>query len=290
MLSKVKLDDFYLYSIDNGTFKLDGGAMFGVVPKTLWSKQIKSDDLNRITMAMRSLLVVSKRTKKIYLIDTGVGTKFNEKLTKIYGLDLATNNLDSSLSAHGFSKNDITDIIFTHLHFDHCGGISKLNKNGEPELEFKNANIWVTKSHWETANTPNAREKASFFRENLEPIRDSGRLKLIDEGHEYETGLGHIIVDGHTLGQQLPLITSGSTSILFAADLLPTFAHIPTPWVMGYDMYPTSTLLEKQSILTDCYKKNILLYMQHDAQNEVISVKPKEKYYSLANTITLNDL
>lgn len=290
MLNKAYLDDFSLFTLENGRFKLDGGAMFGVVPKTLWSKQIQPDDLNRIDMAMRSLLIVSRQTDRVYLIDTGVGRKFNEKYTEIYGLDFHHSDMETSLAVQGFKKEDITDIIFTHLHFDHCGGISSINEEGEPELEFPNADIWVTEKQWETANNPNAREKASFFKENLGPIKNSGLLQLIEEGHEYEPGLTHIIVDGHSLGQQLPLITTRKTKILFAGDLVPTFAHIPTPWVMGYDMYPTKTLKEKEVILADCHEKGIFLYMQHDASNEIISLAKKGNYFTMGESLTLNEL
>lgn len=289
MLSKAHLDKFSLYTIENGRFKLDGGAMFGVVPKTLWSKQIPPDDLNRIDMAMRSLLIASKKTGRVYLIDTGIGRKFNEKYTKIYGLDFNHSDMDRSLAVQGFKKSDITDIIFTHLHFDHSGGISTINEEGEPELEFPNANIWVTNKQWETANQPNAREKASFFKENLDPIRNSGHLQLIDEGHEYEPGLTHVVVNGHSLGQQLPFITTNKGNILFAGDLVPTFAHLPTPWLMGYDMYPTKTLQEKDAILTDCYKKDIFLYMQHDSIHEIISLEKKGNYFVKGNSLSLND-
>lgn len=290
MLSKAQLNDFSLYTIDNGRFKLDGGAMFGVVPKTLWSRQILPDELNRITMAMRSLLIVSRNTDRIYLIDTGVGYKFDEKYSNIYGLDFSQNNMESSLSEQGFRKEDITDIIFTHLHFDHCGGISAFDEAGKPKLEFPNADIWVTRRQWETANNPNAREKASFFRENLEPINNSGRLQLIDEGHEFEPGLTHMIVNGHSLGQQLPLLTSGNTKLLFAGDLIPTFAHIPTPWVMGYDMYPVDTLKEKETILSDCYNQGILLYMQHDASNEIVKLEKKGNYFTTGSSFSLTEI
>ncbi|MEX2641005.1 MAG: MBL fold metallo-hydrolase [Balneolales bacterium] len=290
MLSKTQLDHFTLFTIENGRFRLDGGAMFGVVPKTLWSAKIPSDDLNRIDMAMRSLLIVSENSGRVYLIDTGAGHKFDEKMSNIYGLDYNHSDMDASLASHGFKKEDITDIIFTHLHFDHCGGISRLNEQGEPELEFPDTDIWVTARQWETANNPNAREKASFFRENLDPIQKSGRLHLIDEGHEFEPGLGHLIVNGHTLGQQLPLLNTGTTKLLFAADLLPTFAHIPTPWVMGYDMYPVDTLKEKEVILGRCYESGIHLYMQHDANHEIITLKKKGAYFAMNESCSLENI
>lgn len=282
-------ENFSLYTIDAGRFKLDGGAMFGVVPKTLWSKQIPADDKNRIHMALRCLLIQSHQTGSLYLVDTGIGNKFDEKFEKIYGLDTSEFNLDDSLAYHGFSKDDITDIIFTHLHFDHCGGTTDLD-NGTSRLVFPRANLWVTETQWKTATNPNMREKASFLKENLEPLAESENLKLIKEGHEFEPGLSHRIVNGHSLGQQLPYLTLGDTHLMYAGDLFPTFAHIPVPWVMGYDMRPIYTLDEKVEILPECESKPIYLFMEHDAQQEVITVKKDGKNFSMDKGLSLNDL
>ena len=216
-MSKSKFGAFNLYTIETGDFKLDGGAMFGVVPKTLWSRGIEADEKNRITMTMRCLLVESTKTGKLYLIDNGAGTKFNDKMMAIYDIDYSTKSLKKSLAHHGFSADQITDIIFTHLHFDHCGGTTYYSDSGEIEHTFKNAT-------------------------NINPIRSSERLNLVPDGHQYEDGLSTIIVNGHTIGQQLPLINDGQKSLLYSADLIPTHVHVPLPWVMGYDMYPTETL------------------------------------------------
>lgn len=288
-LSSKHYDSFSLYTIDAGRFKLDGGAMFGVVPKTLWSKQIPADEKNRIHMALRCLLIQSHSTGRKYLIDTGIGNKFDEKMSRIYGVDTSEFNLDDSLDYHGFSRDDITDIIFTHLHFDHCGGTTDWNGE-QSEIIFPNADLWVTKTHWETATKPNTREKASFLKENIEPLAQSDKLQLIDEGHEFEPGLTHRIVNGHTLGQQLPYLTVGTTHLMFAGDLVPTFAHIPVPWVMGYDMRPIYTLEEKAQILPECESTPIYLFMEHDAHEEVITVRKEGKNFTMDKGLTLGDL
>lgn len=289
-LSSVTLGDYELYTIEHGRFKLDGGAMFGVVPKNLWSRKIPADENNCIGMAMKSLLISSRKSGRVYITDLGVGHKFDKKMSEIYGIDFKKGDLKKSLNYHGFKKSDITDIIFTHLHFDHCGEISSFDRSGNAKLNFPDANIWVTKRQWETANNPNAREKASFFRENLEPISSSHNLNLIDDEYEYEPGLTNLIVNGHTLGQQLPVIKASGKTVVFAADLLPTFAHVPLPWVMGYDMYPATTLEEKQRILTQAAEEGWYFYLQHDADNELITIKKDGNKFSVDQTLDLSAL
>lgn len=289
-LSKTTFGHFNLYTIDTGDFKLDGGAMFGVVPKTLWSRGIPADDKNRITMTVRCLLIESTKTGRIYLVDNGVGTKFNEKMMDIYQIDYSEKSLQMSLEHHGFSADQITDIIFTHLHFDHCGGTSYYSESGELEHTFKNATYHVNERHWQTATNPNAREKASFLPDNINPIKSSERLNLVPDDHQYEEGLGTVIVNGHTIGQQLPLISDGNRNMLFAADLLPTHVHVPLAWVMGYDMYPTKTLKEKKAILERATQENWLIYLEHDHQKEIITLESDGKRVSVKNSHTLNDL
>lgn len=269
---------------------LDGGAMFGVVPKTLWSKKIPADDKNRIPMAMRCLLIKSKITDKIYLIDNGSGTKFNEKMTAIYGIDYDHSNLENSLQSCGIDPSEVTDIIYSHLHFDHCGGTTYYDQNRNLKHFFPNAEYHVNRRHWETATHPNAREKASFFDENIEPIRRSGRLNLVDDYHTFEENLTTIPMDGHTIGQQLPVIKSGSKIIVYAADLLPTFAHLPLPWVMGYDMAPVQTLEEKEKFLNEAVEKSYHLFLEHDASCEVITVTKMNGKFVPDKTMTLNEI
>ena len=289
-LSKTTFGSFELYTIETGDFRLDGGAMFGVVPKTLWSRGLPADEKNRIPMTMRCLLIKSKNTGKLYLIDNGAGTKFNDKMEDIYQLDYSVKNLENSFKHHGFSFEDVTDIIFTHLHFDHCGGTSFYDDDDELKLTFPNASYHVVRKHWENANNPNAREKASFLSENINPLKESGKLNLVDENHEYEAGLSAINVDGHTIGQQLPKIESNEKTLVFVADLLPTHVHVPLPWVMGYDMYPVQTLSEKDAFLKEAAENNWNLYLEHDAHQEIIRVEYEDGRFSVAENLTLNEL
>jgi glyoxylase-like metal-dependent hydrolase (beta-lactamase superfamily II) len=289
-LSHTTFGNFNLYTIETGRFRLDGGAMFGVVPKTLWSRYIDVDEKNRIPMAMRCMLIESKQTDKIYLVDNGAGTKFNEKMSAIYDIDYNHSNLFSSLEHHGFSPDDVTDIIFTHLHFDHCGGTTFYNEDGKIEHAFKNARYHITKTHWKTATKPNAREKASFMRDNIEPIANSDQLHLIEDHYHFEDGLSALPVNGHTMGQQLPKIESGGETIIFAGDLIPTHVHVPLPWVMGYDMYPAQTLKEKKSFLDDAVENNWYLFLEHDADREVIKIAKENGKYQVGNHLSLHKI
>ncbi len=289
-LSKITLGNFELYTIETGDFKLDGGAMFGVVPKTLWSRGIEADEKNRIQMTMRCLLIKSRATDKLYLIDNGLGTKFNEKLMKIYQVDFSKHTMERSFAEHGFNFEDVTDVIFTHLHFDHCGGTSYYDEDGNQQYTFPNAEYHVTKSHWETATNPNAREKASFLPENINPLKETDKLNLVDEDHIYEEGLSAIIVNGHTLGQQLPLIEGDGKKICFVADLLPTHVHVPLPWVMGYDMYPAETLKEKEDFLKRAVREDFHLYLEHDYYKEIIKLSSDNGRYAVAGSLLLNEV
>lgn len=290
-LSHTTLGPFKLFSIETGRFALDGGAMFGVVPKTLWSRFIVPDDSNRITMAMRCLLVHSENTGRVYLIDDGIGNKFDEKFRNIYKIDQNHSSLETSLNYHGYSFSDITDLILTHLHFDHCGGTTQFGHTGNlPEIIFPNADIWITEAQWENASHPNAREKASFLAENIEPLKQSTRVKLVDGFHTYEEGLTTIIANGHSIGQQLPVIHSGNQTVVFVADLLPTAVHIPLPWVMGYDMQPLVTLDEKAEFLHNCVEKGWSVFLEHDANNEVVTIKKENGRFSLDRSFTLSEL
>ncbi|MEX0945110.1 MAG: MBL fold metallo-hydrolase [Balneolaceae bacterium] len=289
-MNQLKTDKFEIYSLEAGRFLLDGGAMFGVVPKTLWNRQITADDKNRIPMAMRCMLIRSKQSGKIYLIDNGSGDKFNEKMSSIYGLDYDHSNLQRSLEEIHVTPEEITDIVFSHLHFDHCGGTTAYDSSGNLTEVFPNAIYHVNVRHWETAIYPNEREKASFFAENLEPIQNSGRLHLIKDHHTFEDGFTTIPMDGHTTGQQLPVITDNGFTLVYAADLIPTFAHLPLPWVMGYDMKPIQTLKEKEQFLTQASENHWYLFLEHDAEHEVITVQNSEGKFSMKESITLNEI
>ena len=286
----VHFGNFELNSVEGGRFLLDGGAMFGVVPKTLWSRQIPADEKNRIQMAMRSLLIKSSHTGKMYLVDTGSGDKFDEKMAGIYGLDYEHSNLLNSLKNCGVSPDEITDIIFSHLHFDHCGGTTTYDDKGNLAEVFPNAIYHVNKRHWETATRPNAREKASFFPENINPIEQSGRLNLVDDHHQFEPGLDTMPMDGHTIGQQLPSISDDTNKIVFAADLIPTFAHIPLPWIMGYDMFPVQTLEEKEIFLNNATNNGWYLFMEHDASHEIMTITKENGKFKMKDSLSLNKI
>lgn len=289
-LSETSLGPFHLYNADAGRFMLDGGAMFGVVPKTLWSRRLPPDDKNRIPMGVRCLLIESKNTGRLYLVDNGIGTKFNEKMNDIYQVDTHEFDLISSLEYHGFSPDEVTDLILTHLHFDHCGGTTYFDKDGEIAHTFKNARYHVTKSHWQTAIEPNEREKASFLKDNIQPIAEWPELNLVDENHTFEDGLTTIVAQGHTIGQQLPKIEVNGKTIVFMADLLPTQHHLSLPWVMGYDMRPIKTLSEKELFLNQAAENGWYLYLEHDADTEIIRVAKEDGKFKCKETLTLNDL
>jgi len=289
-LSALSLGPFHLYTIETGRFRLDGGAMFGVVPKTLWARQIEADSNNRIPMAMRCLLIHSKNTDRTYLIDNGCGTKFNDKMESIYQLNHNHSNLLHSLDYHGFKPSDISDLILTHLHFDHCGGTTYYDDDGELRHRFSNANYHVPKEHLKTATEPNAREKASFLRDNIQPIAQWGKLNLVDEYHSYESGLEAMPVNGHTTSQQLLKIEAEGQTIIYAADLIPTHVHIPLPWIMGYDMRPVDTLNEKEPFLDQAIAENWYLYLEHDAKEEVITITKENGKYAVDDRLLLSDI
>jgi glyoxylase-like metal-dependent hydrolase (beta-lactamase superfamily II) len=295
----VRFGSFELHWIETGDLWLDGGAMFGVVPKALWSRQLPPDDQNRIPMTMRCLLIRSLNTNRLYLVDNGAGNKFNEKMSSIYGLDYGEQGekrLESSLARAGVQPSEITDLIFTHLHFDHCGGTTDY-VNGVLSHVFPNVRYHVHRDHFRTATQPNPREQASFLPDNIGPIAAaSDRLSLVNVEQVnsnqpvYEPGLDALVMNGHTIGQQLPKISSGNQHLVFVADLLPTAQHLPLVWVMGYDMFPTQTLKEKQEFLEQAASEQWWLLMEHDRYHECIQVGNIDGRWKVVATSTLNDL
>jgi glyoxylase-like metal-dependent hydrolase (beta-lactamase superfamily II) len=269
-----------LYPIHTGNFKLDGGAMFGVVPKGLWERTNPADERNLCTWAMRSLLV--QTDDKLILIDTGIGAKQNEKFFSHYFLH-GDHSLDGSLAALGFSREDITDVFLTHLHFDHVGGAVQWNADRTGyEPAFKNATYWTNERHWKWATAPNAREKASFLPENILPLQESGQLNFIaaPEGeHRVSTPLGFdvFVVNGHTDAQMCPILPYKGKTVVFMADLLPSTGHIPLPYVMGYDTRPLLTLDERKLIFTEAALNHYHLFLEHDAYNEVCTLEMTDK-------------
>ena len=277
-----------IYSIETGNFKLDGGAMFGVVPKTLWQKTNPADHNNLISMSMRCMLI--EDGDRLTLIDTGIGNKQSDKFLGYYHL-FGDFSLDKSLARYGFHRDDITDVFLTHLHFDHCGGAIQCNYNKSIyEPAFKNAKFWSNQSHWNWAMQPNSREKASFLPENINPIQESGQLNFLHLNAKDDIGFDVLFKDGHTEKQMLPKIKYQNKTLVFMADLLPTAGHIPLPYVMGYDTRPLLTLKEKEIFLKEAADKEFFLFLEHDAYNEVITVKHTEKGVRLKDTYKFTDI
>jgi glyoxylase-like metal-dependent hydrolase (beta-lactamase superfamily II) len=277
-----------LHTIDTGFFKLDGGAMFGVVPKVIWNKSNPADENNLCTWAMRCLLI--EDDGKLILIDTGIGNKQDEKFFSHYYLH-GNASLDSSLAKLGFHRNDITDVFLTHLHFDHVGG-AVIRDGGNLVPAFKNAVYWSNANHWDWAINPNDREKASFLKENIVPIQQSGQLQFIptEDGVKFSNNIHIRLVNGHTEAMMLPLINYKDKNILYMADLMPSIGHIPIPYVMAYDMFPLKTLTEKKLFFKEAAEKNYVLYLEHDPVNECCTLQQTEKGIRLKETFKLNEI
>ena len=277
-----------VYTIDTGYFKLDGGAMFGVVPKVLWNRTNPADENNLCPWAMRSLLL--EDGNKLILIDNGIGDKQDDKFLKHYYLH-GDVSLNSSLEKLGYSPSDITDVFLTHLHFDHCGGSVKWNMDRSGfEMTFKNAKYWSNKVHWQWATKPNNREKASFLKENIIPIQESGHLNFVEQEGELFKDFSTLFVNGHTEAQMIPHIQYKGKTLVFVADLLPSTGHIPLPYVMGYDTKPLVTLTEKEKFLNEAADKEYVIFLQHDNYNECCTVQHTEKGVRLKDTFKLNEL
>jgi len=277
-----------LHTIDTGLFKLDGGAMFGVVPKTIWQKLVPPDENNLCTWAMRCLLI--EDGNRLILIDNGIGDKQDEKFMGHYHLH-GDDTLDKSLKKLGFHRSDITDVFLTHLHFDHCGG-SIIREGEKLKPAFENATYWSNDKHWEWAVHPNDREKASFLKENILPIQESGQLKFIEteDGVAFTEHMKVRFAYGHTDAMMLPQIEYKGRTIMYMADLLPASAHIPLPYVMAYDMFPLQTLKEKKAFLEEALTGDYILYFEHDALNECCTLQQTEKGIRVSETFKLGEL
>ena len=282
-----------LFSIEAGRFKLDGGAMFGVVPKTIWSKAHPSDQKNMIDIASRCLLIKNK--KKLILIDSGMGDKQSKKFFSHYYRQ-GKQGVDQALAKIGFHRDDITDVFFTHLHFDHCGGaVERCPTSKNLELVFKNAKYWSNEKQWRWAIYPNKREKASFLRENIIPIENSGQLNFIDNPKNNllknsPLGFDVFFANGHTEQQMIPIIKYKNATICFMGDLIPTAAHIPIPYVAAYDIRPLVSLKEKEKFLNLALKNNYYLFLEHDPYHEIVSLKRTEKGVRVNKSFNLNSL
>ena len=282
-----------LHAIEAGNFKLDGGAMFGVVPKTMWNKTNPADENNLIDIAARCLLIEDENS--LILIDTGMGNKQSDKFFGYYSL-WGDHSLDKSLKNAGFHRDDVTDVFMTHLHFDHCGGSVNWNaaKTGY-EVAFKNAKFWTNYNHWEWATKPNSREKASFLHENIIPMQESGQLNFINRPtgdflQESELGFGIFFADGHTEKQMIPHINYNGKTIVFCGDLLATAGHISIPYVMGYDTRPLLTLDEKTKFMNAAAENNYYLFLEHDSHNQIITVEQTEKGVRLKDVFKCEDI
>jgi len=282
-----------LHPVETGNFKLDGGAMFGVVPKSLWSRTNPADNNNMIDIAARSLLI--EDGDRLILIDTGMGNKQSDKFFNYY-YRWGNYSIDSSLDKLGFHRDDITDVFMTHLHFDHCGGSVQWNKDRTGyEPAFKNAAFWTNENHWNWATMPNPREKASFLKENLLPMQESGQLKFINRSENSflensELGFDILFIDGHTEKQMIPHIKYKEKTLVFMADLMPTVGHIPLPYVTGYDTRPLLSMDEKARFMEQAVKNEFVLFFEHDAHNELCTLKNTEKGVRLNELFSFRDL
>ncbi len=276
-----------IHTIDTGLFKLDGGAMFGVVPKTMWQKLVPADDNNKCTWSMRCLLIESDN--RLVLVDTGMGDKQDARFKSIFEPH-GDGNLINSIKQKGYSPDDITDVLLTHLHFDHCGGAIYQNKEGMLLPAFKNAIYRISKTHWDWALNPNIREKASFLNENILPIQESGQLKFTEDEDLGIEGIQLHYVNGHTESMILPEIMYKNTSILYAADLIPSSHHIGLPYIMGYDVRPLDTLNEKIKFLDIAERKSQILVFEHDAQVAAGSLKRTEKGIVFDKSVIIEEL
>lgn len=272
-----RIGPYTLHVVEAGRFALDGGAMFGIVPKPLWERRIQADARNRIPLAMRCLLL--EAADRLILIDNGLGDKYDARFADLYAVDAAAPTLHDSLKSAGFGADDVTDVILTHLHFDHCGGSTR-RVGDRYEVVFENAAFHVQRRHWEWASAPNLRERASFLPENLEPLAASGRLVLHEGSGTPFDGVETLIVDGHTEAQQLVKVSGPEGTLVFAADLLPTTAHVPPVWIMGYDVRPLVTLAEKEPFLAEAAASGWTIFFEHDPVVETAKVAETEKGFA----------
>jgi glyoxylase-like metal-dependent hydrolase (beta-lactamase superfamily II) len=262
-------------AVDTGTFWLDGGAMFGVVPWTMWSKLNPPDAKNRIELGMRAMLL--RGHGRTVLVDCGAGEKWTAKLAEIYGMQLAGPAIERGLAAHGVKPGDVTDLVLTHLHFDHAGGLSKLDAHGALELVFPKALHWIQRSNLDWARKPHERERASYLEEHVGPLGEAPGLRVIDGPEEIFPGLSFVCCNGHTFGQQLPLVSGPEGKLFYCADLIPTFSHLPVPWVMGYDLNALLSMKEKRGVLERAAKEDWILFSEHDPRSAAARVTLDDK-------------
>lgn len=282
----MKIGKYNLYSVETSEFGLDGGAMFGIIPKPVWEKKVSADELNRVNMVTRSLLLVSDE-KKI-LIDTGNGTKWEEKYKKIYDINTDQYNIEKSLGKYGFSSEQITDVICTHMHFDHIGGNTKI-KSGEVVPTFPNAKYWISEENWKLANHPSQKDAGSFIEHDWKVLAENQMIEVIDGREPFIEGIETFVTHGHTPGLLHPIVSDGSNKLFYGADIFPMVAHIPIPWVMAYDVQPVVTMEEKQKLLQKMEREDWILFFEHDPHIQACSVHKDGKHYKLNKEIKISD-
>ena len=282
----MKIGDYDLYSIETSEFSLDGGAMFGIIPKPIWEREAPSDALNRIDMVTRSLLLCSDE-KKI-LIDTGNGTKWEEKYRDIYNIDTSRYNIENSLAKYGFSADDITDTINTHLHFDHAGGNTKID-DGSIVPTFPNAKYWVTKEHWELANHPSQKDSGSFIEHDWKVLAENGMIETVNGNEPFIKGIDSYITQGHTAGLLHPMISDGTKTLFYGADIFPLAAHISIPWVMAYDVQPVVTMKEKEILLPKMQDEEWILFLEHDPKIQACTVHQDGKHFKMNESVLISE-
>ena len=282
----MKIGKYDLYSVETSEFGLDGGAMFGIIPKPIWEKKVSADELNRVNMVTRSLLLVSDE-KKI-LIDTGNGTKWEEKYKQIYDINTDQYNIEKSLGKYGFSSEQITDVICTHMHFDHIGGNTKIN-SGKVVPTFPNAKYWISEENWKLANHPSQKDAGSFIEHDWKVLAENQMIEIIDGREPFIEGIDTIVTHGHTPGLLHPIVSDGSNKLFYGADIFPMVAHIPIPWVMAYDVQPVVTMEEKQKLLQKMEREDWILFFEHDPHIQACTVHKDGKHYKLNKEIKISD-
>ena len=282
----MKIGKYDLYSVETSEFGLDGGAMFGIIPKPVWEKKVSADELNRVNMVTRSLLLVSDE-KKI-LVDTGNGTKWEEKYKQIYDINTDQYNIEKSLGKYGFSSEQITDVICTHMHFDHIGGNTKI-KSGEVVPTFPNAKYWISEENWKLANHPSQKDAGSFIEHDWKVLAENQMIEIIDGREPFIEGIETFVTHGHTPGLLHPIVSDGSNKLFYGADIFPMVAHIPIPWVMAYDVQPVVTMEEKQKLLQKMEREDWILFFEHDPHVQACTVHKDGKHYKLNKRIQISD-
>mgnify|MGYP001220956696 FL=1 len=282
----MKIGKYDLYSVETSEFGLDGGAMFGIIPKPVWEKKVSADKLNRVNMVTRSLLLVSDE-KKI-LIDTGNGTKWEEKYKQIYDIKTDQYNIEKSLGKYGFSSEQITDVICTHMHFDHIGGNTKV-ESGVVVPTFPNAKYWISEENWKLANHPSQKDAGSFIEHDWKVLAENQMIEIIDGREPFIEGIETIVTHGHTPGLLHPIVSDGSNKLFYGADIFPMVAHIPIPWVMAYDVQPVVTMEEKQKLLQKMEREDWILFFEHDPHIQACTVHKDGKHYKLNKEIKISD-